>query len=105
MKLIKRILIFLFVVLVFLILYENTPFLQQTSTFRFSLYLKNLRWASAPIPVWVIMVIAFVIGYAAAYIPGFVRTHAYKRKIKLLEAQVQTNKLVPSDLQDKDQAG
>ncbi|MCL4467960.1 MAG: lipopolysaccharide assembly protein LapA domain-containing protein [Deltaproteobacteria bacterium] len=88
MKLIKQTITVLFILLLFLILYENYDNLQHAFSFKLNLYF--IGWYTSKIPVWLIILIAFACGYAIAYITGFIQRISYKKKIKQIEQKLQT---------------
>ncbi len=83
MKLIKQIIIIIILAVCILVLFENYDALKTVFSFRFGLYF--IGWRTSPLPVWLIIIIAFALGYAAAFIPGFIQKISYKNRIKKLE--------------------
>ena len=88
MKLIKQTITVLFILLLFLILYENYDNLQHAFSFKLNLYF--IGWYTSKIPVWLIILIAFACGYAIAYITGLIQRLSYKKKIKQIEQKLRT---------------
>ncbi|MGB9735353.1 MAG: LapA family protein [bacterium] len=87
MKLIKRIIITLFLVLLIVVFWENYDNLQHTFTFRFNLHF--IGWYTSKIPLWLVIIISFVIGYLVAYLPALTKQFSYKKKIKQLQKDLQ----------------
>lgn len=96
MKLIKQILIIFVLAVCLLLLFENYAALSTPFSFRFSLYFKSLRWATSPLPMWLIIVIAFALGYLVSFLPGFMQRHSYRKRIKVLENELKNASIRPA---------
>jgi uncharacterized integral membrane protein len=99
MKLIKRILTVIILLILFVVVYQNYDVLQHSFTFRFNLHF--IGWYTSKIPVWLIIVISFICGYAIAYISGLLQKLSYKKKIKQMELELQSTNTPPSGIQQK----
>ena len=100
MKLIKQTFYALLLLLLLLVFYQNYDNLQQAFSFRLSLYF--IGWYTSKIPVWLIILIAFVFGYAIASITGFMQRLSYKKKIKQIEQKLRTVDTVVSPVQEEE---
>lgn len=87
MKLIKRIVILLFFILLLITFWQNYDNLQHTFVFKLNLYF--VKWYTSKLPEWLIIIIAFAIGYLVSYIPGLTKQFSYKKKIKQLQTDLQ----------------
>ncbi len=99
MKLIKQILTVFFVILLFLILYQNYDNLQHAFSFKLDLHF--IGWYTSKLPVWLIIVMAFACGYAVAYVTGLPQRLSNKKKIKQLEQKLKTVDTVVSPAQEE----
>ncbi len=98
MKLIKQIITVLFLILLFLVLYQNYDALQQAFSFKLNLYF--IGWYTSKLPVWLIILIAFACGYGVAYLTGFIQRITYKKRIKQIELELQAAN-TPSSLKNQ----
>ncbi len=88
MKIIRRVAIVVVILVLALVLYQNYDVLTQESKFKLSLHF--IGWYTSPLPLGLIILIAFAIGYAAAYLFGFVRAVSYRRRLRQLERELHT---------------
>lgn len=88
MKLIKQITVIILLAACILILLENYDTLRTPFSFRFSLYF--IGWRTSPLPVWLIIIIAFSLGYVVSFIPNLIQKISYKKRIKTLENELKS---------------
>ncbi len=86
MKLVKRLITLVLLLFALLILFENSDILAQTFSFKLNLYF--IGWYTSPLPAWLVILIAFAIGYASAFTFGFIHRLSYKGRIKKLEQEL-----------------
>ncbi|MCL4557710.1 MAG: LapA family protein [Deltaproteobacteria bacterium] len=86
MKIVKQTTAVILILILFLVLYQNYDALTMEQSFRLNLHF--IGWYTSPIPVWLIIFIAFAVGYAVAYVYGFMKAVSYRKRIKQLENEL-----------------
>jgi len=90
-KTIKAISSGLAIIILAILVVQNLEVLSQSEVFRFNFLLASFD--SPPLQIYLLLIIFFLLGFAAAYLIGFVKQRRLKKTInKLNQSQVETEK-------------
>ena len=89
MKGLKIILVLIALSILFAAAWQNIPpILEKSITFQLDLYL--VKWQTEPIPLWLIMPVCFLVGFALMWFIDLSTRMRLRKRVRVLEKELKT---------------